>query len=81
MFAQRLRELRKQHKLTQQQLADATGVGRATLAHYEAGTSEPGLTNLIKLADFFDVTLDYLAGRPTQLCFYFGQEGQGLDQS
>ncbi|MGI5892868.1 MAG: helix-turn-helix transcriptional regulator [Bacillota bacterium] len=81
MFAQRLKQLRQQHKLTQQQLADATGVGRATLAHYEAGTSEPGLTNLIKLADYFGISLDSLAGRPTQLHFSFGQEGTGPDQS
>ena len=66
-FANRLRQLRRERGLTRQQLAGATGVGRATLGHYEAGTSEPGLRNLIKLADYFGVTLDYIAGRPRQL--------------
>lgn len=65
-FGQRLRELRKERHLTQKEMAEMLA---RTDRHYqdmEAGKINiPGLT-LIKLADFFDVTIDYLVGRTNQ---------------
>jgi transcriptional regulator with XRE-family HTH domain len=62
-YALRLAELRSARGLTQQQLADLTGLTRGRLNNYEQGTREPDLVTLQSLADFFDVTTDYLLGR------------------
>ncbi|PRX18098.1 transcriptional regulator with XRE-family HTH domain [Orenia metallireducens] len=62
MFKKRIRQLRKEHKLTQQQLADKIGVGRATIAGYETKGKEPGYDTLKKLAEIFNVSTDYLLG-------------------
>jgi len=59
----RLRELRMARGLTQQSLADALGVGQTTITNYETNTREPDNATLQKLADFFDVSADYLLGR------------------
>lgn len=59
----RLRELRTARKLYQKDLAEFLQVDRTTYAKYETGDSEPPLATLISLAEFFGVTLDYLAGR------------------
>lgn len=58
-----LKGLRKQKKLTQQDVAEIIGVDRVTLARYESGARLPSLEVLIKLADFFEVSVDYLLGR------------------
>lgn len=62
-YALRLAELRSARGLTQQQLADLTGLTRGRLNNYEQGTREPDLVTLQSLADFFEVTTDYLLGR------------------
>lgn len=59
----RLKELRTARKLYQKDLAEFLQVDRTTYAKYETGDSEPPLASLIALADFYGVTLDYLAGR------------------
>jgi len=56
----RLITLRKEAGLTQEQLADKIGVSQSMIAHCEAGTKDPGKANKIKLACFFNVTVDYL---------------------
>lgn len=58
-----LRRCRKQMKATQVQAAKAAGVTEAMYQFYEYGKSEPTASVLIALADFFDVSLDYLVGR------------------
>ena len=63
MFAQRLKELRKQHKLTQRAVAEHLGITEQSYQIYEYGHNNPGLDRLIELADFYDVSLDYLVGR------------------
>lgn len=60
---QKLRELRKQHYLNQEHLAKQIGVSRSTIAMWETGGSQPDNISLQKLADFFNVTVDYLLGR------------------
>ena len=63
MFAEMLKKLRSQQGLTQLDLAKNLGVTDRAIRMYEAGRSVPSLTFAIALADFFDVSLDYLVGR------------------
>lgn len=63
IFQERLIEQRKLNKLTQRQLADILNISQPSYIRYENGTAEPNLTNLVKLADYFDVSVDYLLGR------------------
>ena len=58
-----LKQLRKSEKLTQEQLAKILNVAKTTYCGYELGTSEPTIETLIKLADFYNVSLDYLVDR------------------
>lgn len=62
-FGNRLKELRKSYNITQAQLAESLGERRATLSNYENKNVYPGFNMLIKLADFFHVSVDYLTGR------------------
>lgn len=59
----RLRELRTEKNLLQKDLAEKLGVDRTTYSKYESGASEPNYETLLKLADIFDVSIDYLLGR------------------
>ena len=54
---------RKKHGYTQQQIADKLRMARGSYAKYETGDNTPTLDNLMKLADLYKVSLDYLAGR------------------
>lgn len=59
----RIRELREDRDLRQIDVATATGIDQKTLSNYETGKTNPDSYSLIKLADFFDVSIDYLVGR------------------
>ena len=61
-FGERIKELRKQKGLTQRQMAESFGITERNYQRYEASDS-PSNETLIKLADFFEVTTDYLLGR------------------
>ena len=63
MFARRLAELRNAKGLTQQEIADLLNVSRAAYAQWETGRRTPEADTLVRLADFFGVTTDYLYGR------------------
>jgi len=63
MLGKRLAELRKARKLTQADLSKMLGIHRGTYANYEAGNREPDNETLQKLADFFEVSTDWLLGR------------------
>ena len=63
LIAQRIKDLMKSEKLTQMQLARALGVGQSSVSDWINAKSEPSIENLWKLADFFDVSVDYLIGR------------------
>ncbi len=56
-------ELRKEKGLSQKDAAAKLGISQALLSHYEKGIRECGQSFLIKVADFYDVTCDYLLGR------------------
>lgn len=62
MLSDRLVELRKSKKLTQQGLADKLKITRSSLSQYEIGNRQPDYETLKKIADFFEVTTDYLLG-------------------
>ena len=59
----RIRDLREDMDLRQIDVAKATGIDQKTLSNYETGKTNPDSYALIKLADFFGVTIDYLVGR------------------
>ncbi|WP_141335211.1 helix-turn-helix domain-containing protein [Paenibacillus sp. tmac-D7] len=62
----RIAALRDKRGLTQEELADLLGISRAALSHYEKNRRKPDFHTLTKLSDFFNVTIDYLIGRPPQ---------------
>ena len=62
IFRKRLRELRKEKGVSQKEVAKVIGVVESGYANYEQGRTEPGLSMLVKLAQFFNVTTDYLLG-------------------
>lgn len=61
-FKERLKELRKEYSLTQQELADKIGVVRTAIANYETGRTIPDADTLSLLAKIFNTTTDYLLG-------------------
>ncbi len=63
VFQEKLIESRKQQNMTQREVARRLGITQASYVRYELGTSEPKLVNLVKLAEIFDVSVDYLLGR------------------
>lgn len=62
-LGERIKSLRIDHHVTQQELADSVNIKRATLANWEINRTEPGYDSLCKIADRFDVSVDYLLGR------------------
>ena len=62
-FSQRLLFLRQESGMTQQQVADASQTTLRQYQRFEKGEQKPGFDNLIRLADCFQVSLDYLVGR------------------
>ena len=62
-FAKKLRALRKARGLSQTELARVLHYGYTAIGNYECGRNEPCLDDLIRLADFFEVTTDELLGR------------------
>lgn len=62
-IGEKLRRLRNYEDLTLEDVSIQIGVKLATLSAYENGYRTPGLKTLMKLSDFYDVTIDYLLGR------------------
>ena len=65
-FEQRLTELRKEKKISQEDLGAVIGVTRWSILNYEAGKNRPDYEGLMALANYFKVSLDYLTGRTDQ---------------
>ena len=59
----RLKELRLERGLSQADIATMLGLDRSSYTYYELGKSQPTLHTLIVLADYYNVTMDYLLGR------------------
>lgn len=58
-----LSELRKSRKLTQEEFAEIMHMNKSTIAHYEQGLVCPNVNTLMKIADFFNVNIEYILGR------------------
>ena len=63
IFADRLKECRKKISKTQKDVAFDLGISESGYQNYELGNSEPNLKNMIQIADYFGVSIDYLVGR------------------
>ena len=61
-FGERLKDLRRERGLGQIALAQKLGVGKSVISLWELGKCEPTLSNLVAIARFFDVSLDWLTG-------------------
>lgn len=59
----RLKELRKKKGISQLRLATELNTTQNTISRYETGEREPGIDELIKIADYFNISVDYLIGR------------------
>ena len=67
MFKDKIKFLRKHQELSQEELAKEIGVLQSTYSRYEQGTREPDFVTLKKLANFFDVSIDYLLENDSNL--------------
>ena len=59
----KLKEIRKSKGISQLKLAMDLNMSQNTISRYETGEREPGINELIKIADYFNVSIDYLLGR------------------
>lgn len=66
IFNERLRICRKNKGITQEDIAHILGFRYSTYCRYEHGGTEPTISDAARIADFFGVSLDYLAGRTDQ---------------
>lgn len=62
-LSERLRELRKENKITQVKVSKDLGIAQATYSGYETGLNEPSAEMLMHLSDYFNVSVDYLLGK------------------
>lgn len=63
-----IKYLREEQNLSQEKLAKEIGTSQRNIGRWENGENEPGVTFLIKLADYFKVSVDYLIGRDEEVC-------------
>ncbi len=76
-FADRLKELREEKGVTQQELANYLGVGRPTVAGYETKNKQPDFEKLINIAKYFNVPTDYLLGiSDSRIVYHAAEEHQ-----
>jgi transcriptional regulator with XRE-family HTH domain len=66
MFANRIKNLRRSKELNQVQLAEKLGVKKQSISNWENDNIMPSIDMLIRIADFFHVSTDYLLGRDVQ---------------
>ena len=65
-FFERILALREKKSATQKAVAEAIGVTVRQYQRFEKGEQKPGFDNLVALADYFEVSIDYLTGRSNQ---------------
>lgn len=63
IFRKNIYELRKLNRFTQREVAQRLGSSQPSYIRYENGSAEPTLENLVKIADLYDVSVDFLLGR------------------
>lgn len=69
-FAERLKSLRLQAGLTQRELAEKLGIAHSTLGMYELGKRVPDIDTMDSIADYFNVTIDYISGKDSRSLYY-----------
>ncbi len=74
----RLKELRKINNKTQDEIATLLNMSQVSYGRYELETSEPTIDTLCKLANYYDVSLDYLIGRDYRNQFSYLTEDEKL---
>ena len=74
LLAKRLKELREGRRIYQRELAELLGMSFRGYQNYETGQSEPKLATLIALADYYQVSIDYLVGRTDVPDFHTSKE-------
>lgn len=62
IFKKRLKQLREAKKMTQSELSNELNIGRASISNYELGTRIPDASVLVSIAEYFNITTDYLLG-------------------
>lgn len=77
----RIKELREEHRLTQKELAEKIGVAQSNISRWEKEEMEPAAGFVIKLADYFAVSADYLLGRTDDLGNIVVQSGSDFATS
>lgn len=76
IFRTRLTVLRKKKHMTQAEMAALLGITRSAYTCYETGVTMPAAEGLCKLADLFDISVDYLLGRKEDPApYHFGEPG------
>ncbi len=82
MFGNRLKELRSYKDINQLEIANHLGISRQAYGKYENENRQPDYNTLVKIADYFDVSLDYLLGRTdVQTPYFFISEIKASDES
>lgn len=74
-FASRLKDLRTSKNLTMESLAKDLDTTRATISNFENEQRKPSLDMIIKIADYFQVSIDYLVGRTDDPVFHRTKKG------
>lgn len=74
----KLKDLREEKKILQKEIASLLSRSSVTVGDWERGRTEPSIADLIVLANYFDVTVDYLIGRTDDFGFVPGQNGASL---
>ena len=77
----RIKELRDERRLSQKFLAEKIGTSQRNIGRWENGENEPTYTQLIKLADFFNCSIDYLVEREDDFGNVISSAGNGAELS
>lgn len=79
-FKDNLKILRKRKGLSQMELADKLGFSKSLIGLYETGDRKPSFESLEAIADFFNVTIDYLIGKESGSIYYLDPEAAEMAQ-
>ena len=63
LFKNRLKELRTERNISQKELGELMNMSKMAISPWESGHSEPSIAQLIRLSEFFEVSVDYLIGK------------------
>lgn len=79
-YGNRIAKLRDERRLTQEELAGKVGITRAALSHYENNRREPDYDTIQKIADYFQVSIDYIMGRSSEPTLSDGKVHDFIEQ-